>query len=468
MYSLHRSFPSLRGAKHGLLPATPVSAKYLILLLSLWALAGQAFAQTTRANGNWNSGSTWSGGSAPGTGWTTINVNHEVQRNGNWTVTGTMNVNGSLELTGSVTVSGGSHLHVYGELHVTGSVTLNSSLTIHPGGKLTVDDDLTVVSSQYLNVGNSNSPPLYADLIVKGNLNSQSSGDMVVHPNGRVAVFGDMTASGGGTFLRIMNGGQVFVNGSIDMSGGTGNTIDNQNTTAGFVGLYIGGTVNFSTWDGFTGANKTAQGFQDGNNSTYESIDNLQRDNDPFFEWLQIQDDSPLPVTLLWFDAKKLPHGVRLAWQTGSESNNDFFTIEKSSDGWFFTEVAEIAGSGTTNAKSSYEWTDHSPLSGLTYYRLRQTDYDGTTEYIGLVSVSAEESELQVRPNPVARNGRLSVVGSIPENASWVIYTLDGRKQLQGVFDNTFSLSMDNISGGHYILSIETSNHRWFSRFIVD
>lgn len=112
---------------------------------------------------------------------------------------------------------------------------------------------------------------------------------------------------------------------------------------------------------------------------------------------------NPLPVELLYFTAKPTQNLVNLNWSTASELNNDYFTIEKSNNGRDFVRLGEVAGNGTTNLQVNYSFTDSSPYLGLSYYRLSQTDYDGTTEVFPVVSVLLEGNKsFSVGPNPVS------------------------------------------------------------------
>lgn len=113
--------------------------------------------------------------------------------------------------------------------------------------------------------------------------------------------------------------------------------------------------------------------------------------------------NNPLPVELLYFKAQSTQNQVTLNWSTASELNNDFFTLERSNNGSDFVKLGEVLGNGTTNLQTNYSFTDPSPYLGLSYYRLSQTDYDGTTEIFPVVSVFFEgKKSFSVGPNPVS------------------------------------------------------------------
>ncbi len=97
---------------------------------------------------------------------------------------------------------------------------------------------------------------------------------------------------------------------------------------------------------------------------------------------------NPLPVELTKFSASVEEPGVRLIWETASETNNDYFTLERSDNGKEYDLVERVKGAGTSSVSHGYSVLDLRPYSGTIYYRLRQTDFDGHYEYPGLLSVS--------------------------------------------------------------------------------
>lgn len=112
---------------------------------------------------------------------------------------------------------------------------------------------------------------------------------------------------------------------------------------------------------------------------------------------------TPLPVELLYFKAEYERPVVVTSWATATELNNDFFTLERSSNGEHFEELAIIPGAGTTNERNNYFEIDPSPYYGKTYYRLKQTDFDGTVTYSNIVHVKTDDDPsmvLTVYPNP--------------------------------------------------------------------
>jgi hypothetical protein len=111
---------------------------------------------------------------------------------------------------------------------------------------------------------------------------------------------------------------------------------------------------------------------------------------------------SPLPVGLLEFAGEMTEKGVALRWTTVTELNNDHFTVERSPTGDNFQPLAIVKGTGRSYEERSYETFDHEPFPGRTYYRLKQTDFDGKTTNLKTIVVNTSErpSTIEVIPNP--------------------------------------------------------------------
>jgi hypothetical protein len=98
---------------------------------------------------------------------------------------------------------------------------------------------------------------------------------------------------------------------------------------------------------------------------------------------------APLPVELIHFSAHSENNANHLDWTTASEINNDYFIVQRASGNTNFESLAIVHGAGNTSTATDYAWVDSRPLSGLSYYRLIQTDYDGATNILGPVCVQS-------------------------------------------------------------------------------
>lgn len=110
-----------------------------------------------------------------------------------------------------------------------------------------------------------------------------------------------------------------------------------------------------------------------------------------------VVEPSPLPVSLVDYGVREEKAGeATVFWVTQSERINDYFTIERSVDGDVFEQLAKVDGAGNSNEIRYYQYQDTDPHSGLSYYRLSQTDYDGTLKVCGLMSFRVEHIQAHI------------------------------------------------------------------------
>jgi len=110
----------------------------------------------------------------------------------------------------------------------------------------------------------------------------------------------------------------------------------------------------------------------------------------------------PLPVELLHFSGQAIDDYILLTWATASEQNHHSFTLEKSIDGRSFSSIDFIRNNNASGSANTYESQDQQPVKGLNYYRLRQTDNDGSITYSNIIAVNFldSHSSYSIYPNP--------------------------------------------------------------------
>jgi hypothetical protein len=148
-------------------------------------------------------------------------------------------------------------------------------------------------------------------------------------------------------------------------------------------------------------------------------------------------DPNPLPVELVNFTAIPDANNIEVAWQTASETNNNYFTLEKSTDGLNFTSSHVVKGAGNSIAVTKYSYTDMNTVaSPVIYYRLNQTDFDGTTKNLGTkaVNMNYESDVVSIYPNPFT--GPLHVcVENMAASVSVMVSDISGKKLLSENFE---------------------------------
>ncbi|HXH18412.1 MAG TPA: T9SS type A sorting domain-containing protein [Chitinophagales bacterium] len=171
-----------------------------------------------------------------------------------------------------------------------------------------------------------------------------------------------------------------------------------------------------------------------------------------------------LPIELLSFKADVAGKTVELNWITATETNNDFFTLERSQDAIIFETLDVIRAAGNSSDSNHYHAVDREPFPGISYYRLKQTDYDGSFSYSHTVSVNIIPREfITVFPNPVAGRSlevyfNNELAGTDMKHIS--ITDLNGKMIFSQSFSNTqsyFAIELPEYPGnGLYMLSVQS------------
>lgn len=166
---------------------------------------------------------------------------------------------------------------------------------------------------------------------------------------------------------------------------------------------------------------------------------------------LQLQ--NPLvPVRWLSFELHPVEAGIELHWETGSESNNDYFEIQRSQDGHSFAPIARVKGAGNSASKQSYQWLDTAPERGINFYRLKQVDFDGKYDFSSLEAASWKPCPAAVWAKTVFQAGeRLQwPVGEPLEELT--LYTAQGQLVFQTKHPEDGLRMPANCAPGLYLL----------------
>lgn len=175
---------------------------------------------------------------------------------------------------------------------------------------------------------------------------------------------------------------------------------------------------------------------------------------------------SPLPIELLEFHAIEWNDAVRLMWVTASESNNDFFSVERSANARDWVVVLRIDGAGNSSRMIDYSSIDPEPLPGISYYRLKQTDFNGQYSYSEVEAVTLDtESEKSVLIFPNPTNGQITIVAGSDEMAGFGIFDLQGGELSSKVNvkpnkENEYTVDLSPLPSGVYTIRTTTNAKR--------
>ncbi len=170
-----------------------------------------------------------------------------------------------------------------------------------------------------------------------------------------------------------------------------------------------------------------------------------------------------LPIELLYFDAVVKDEVVEISWETTIERNNDYMVVQRSQDGVIFNDLQTVKGMGTTSAPTSYQIIDRHPLSGLSFYRLMQVDFDGTTVYHKVRSVFFDKGRDDIRIYPTIASQSITVDfnKAVTDKAMIYIFNINGQRLIAQSADfgaTELNIPIAGLPKGVYFVNVLTNN----------
>jgi len=351
----------------------------------------------------------------------------------NINATGTLTANRSLLLSQDVIVDGGNLIV---QNNVNNDIFFQGRLDIINGANLDIIDNLVLSQAAVFNVDNLSTADVGDDLIIDGE-------DAIVCGTGEIGVD------------RTMNGSNARNNSIIHISPNNPSVLLDQICAELTISCEDGNCASGGSDDGDIGG---VAGPGDG---VISPADNTPGDpNNP--DNNRPSSGEVLPVELLFFNAILNGNESELTWSTASELDNDFFTIERSINGQDWENITELTGAGTTDERQDYRYIDRFPLPGTSFYRLKQTDFDGKFSFSNIESITKKvDQRLEMSPNPT--NGELSIrVNPDLTILSIKAIDLNGKAiniQLPSSIGNQyqFDLSTYVANVGIYLIQIQTN-----------
>lgn len=172
--------------------------------------------------------------------------------------------------------------------------------------------------------------------------------------------------------------------------------------------------------------------------------------------------NNPLPIELTNFKASCNGNEVRVNWTTATEINNDYFTVQRSTDLVTFDNIAVVEGAGNSNTARNYDAIDNNPVDGIAYYRLVQTDFNGQTETFSPVAVTCSSRPVDVvsvYPNPAQNELYVNVNLTGDDQGILVVYNHLGQQVFTRTINagkgfNKYTLDVSGFAAGQYFVSI--------------
>ncbi len=171
-----------------------------------------------------------------------------------------------------------------------------------------------------------------------------------------------------------------------------------------------------------------------------------------------------LPIELINFNAKSVGSSVELNWATSTETNNNYFTIERSASGTYFEPLEIVNGAGNSKVIRNYKAYDTKPLDEeVSYYRLKQTDLDGSYTYSKMVAVAKGESlkgDLKIWPNP-SESGIYTLSSAMEMSVKGTVQILDNTGRIiseTALQPDNSTIDLSHYPKGLYIVRINSGD----------
>ena len=182
-----------------------------------------------------------------------------------------------------------------------------------------------------------------------------------------------------------------------------------------------------------------------------------------------------LPLEWLSFKATPITTGeankVALAWETASEKDVSDFNVERSDDGKVFTKIGAAIPANNRVTKSSYTAYDDKPLTGVSYYRIRQTDVDGKTSVTKIESVTLNSKKAVGKftfyPNPIQKGTPLSILTDVQGAFDFKVIDMTGKVMYNQKLQGNTELKGLNLAGGTYLYEILSGEQRVSGKIFV-
>jgi|GEM_PF-194232 len=178
-------------------------------------------------------------------------------------------------------------------------------------------------------------------------------------------------------------------------------------------------------------------------------------------------DGSVAPVKLINFSAVAKESSVLLTWQTAMEINNNYFEVQRSSDGRNFSAIGRVNGNGNSGELLDYSFIDNNPLEETSYYRLKQVDYNGSFSYSRVHAVTFTPLTVTIYPNPATDQ---ITVKSKEELINITLQDITGKATFTQNFESGENLQVVNLPSlqpGLYLVSIQTQTGTVVQKLII-
>jgi len=191
---------------------------------------------------------------------------------------------------------------------------------------------------------------------------------------------------------------------------------------------------------------------------------------DGYFDNLSLTTSIPLPVIISSFDVVAENTDVKLIWTTSTENDNNYFTVQRSQNATDWTDLEKVQAISNGGSGATYTAYDDNPLTGILYYRLKQTDFTGKSTYSEIKEINFTQSfaDVIVFPNPA--KGFFTISESEIKNLQVAVYNNIGQIIIlpHTAQNNSITFNTSALSKGIYYIRLSNTHTTEIRKIVVE
>jgi Secretion system C-terminal sorting domain len=185
-----------------------------------------------------------------------------------------------------------------------------------------------------------------------------------------------------------------------------------------------------------------------------------------------VGNEIPLPIELLSFSANCYNQNIVITWSTATENNNDYFTIEQSADAANWILIKTVDGAGNSSTLRNYSFTDSITQNAISYFRLKQTDFDGKSKYSKVITIrnckeNSALNSLVIYPNPAGGIINFLFNGDTRQVRSIEVFNVLGERVYSSNRYQSF-IDLTNKSSGIYFVHFNLFTKTITAKIIIE
>ena len=355
---------------------------------------------------------------------------------------------------------------IFGNMGTTNAANLNPVVNyINAGGSVYVQSEVSCCPNQAAYVDNLINAVTIAGGSITHNLIKSYKFEAVIHPDVICNPFPLRYGASARLFVGTPNNNILFeANTTCGTPLTTGDVMGVRFSACDMIGGR-GGLISNGDFNIFPQGTCTATGIlgTPNNPNIIDMIDNLLDS----LKNCKTLSCPVLPIEYLAFEGKQIIDDNHLFWVTTSEINNDYFTVERSSDAMTFEPIGIVDGAGNSNVEIDYKFIDENVHDGVNFYRIKQTDFNGDYSFSKMIALEKSKN-FEIAVFPSLATDIVTLKGDVVEIANFKLYNALGQNvnylltTESGSDENTMIINVSNLAKGMYILRTPKNTQKFY------